>query len=57
MIFLLYKDDKSAGLVLIGLWLMLNFSLITSLIGSASAYMLPLVLFLLGGVMYWLSSR
>lgn len=57
VIFLLFKNDKSVGLVLAGLWLMLNFGLITSLIGSASAYMLPLVLLVLGGIMYWLSSR
>lgn len=57
VVFLLFKNDKSVGLVLIGLWLMLNFGLIASLVGSASAYMLPLVLLLMGGVMYWLSSR
>lgn len=57
VIFLLFKQDKSVGLILTGLWIVLNFSLIVSLIGSASAYMLPLVLLLLGGAMYWLSTK
>mgnify|MGYP003378100336 CR=1 FL=1 len=57
IIFLLFKQDKSVGLILSGLWIVLNFSLIAALIGSASAYMLPLALLLLGGAMYWLSTK
>lgn len=57
VVFLLFKNDKSVGLVLAGLWLILNFGVITALIGSMSSYLLPLVLLLLGGVLYWLSNR
>ena len=35
VIFLLFKHDKSVGLVLIGLWLILNFGLITAAVGVA----------------------
>ena len=37
VIFLIFKRDKSVGLVLIGLWLILNFGLITALLGTMSA--------------------
>ena len=55
--FLLFKHDKSVGLVLIGLWLILNFGLITALLGTMSAYLLPLALLALGAILYWLATR
>lgn len=57
IVFLLFKTDKSVGLVLIGLWLILNFGIISALVGSMSAYLLPIALLLLGIVLYWLSTR
>ena len=51
VIFLLFKHDKSVGLVLIGLWL------ITALLGTMSAYLLPLALLALGAILYWLATR
>lgn len=57
VIFLLFKHDKSVGLVLIGLWLILNFELIASLAGTMSAYLLPLALLVLGAILYWLATR
>ena len=57
VIFLLFKHDKSVGLVLIGLWLILNFGLITALLGTMSAYLLPLALLALGAILYWLATR
>ena len=45
------------GLVLIGLWLILNFGLITALLGTMSAYLLPLALLALGAILYWLATR
>lgn len=42
VIFLFIKRDKSVGLVLLGLWLVLNIGLIVSLLGSMSGYLLPL---------------
>lgn len=57
VVFLLFKHDKSVGLVLIGLWLILNFGLISALIGTMSAYMLPLALLVLGIVLYWFATR
>lgn len=57
IVFLLLKNDKSVGLVLIGLWLILNFGIISALVGTMSAYLLPIALLLLGIVLYWLSTR
>ncbi|TCO92076.1 hypothetical protein EV202_11161 [Bacteroides heparinolyticus] len=57
VIFLLFKHDKSVGLVLTGLWLILNFGLITALLGTMSAYLLPLALLVVGILMYWLATR
>ena len=57
VVFLLLKHDKSVGLVLIGLWIVLNFNLITALAGSMSAYLLPLALLVLGAILYFISTR
>lgn len=57
IIFLLFKRDKSVGLVLVGLWFILNFSLISALIGTISSYMLPIALLVVGGILYWLATR
>lgn len=57
VIFLIFKRDKSVGLVLTGLWVILNFGLITALLGSLSTYLLPLALLLIGIVLYWLAAR
>lgn len=53
VIFLLFKNDKSVGLVLTGLWLILNFGLITALLGTMSAYLLPVALLVVGGICIW----
>ena len=53
----IFKRDKSVGLVLIGLWLILNFGLITALLGTMSAYLLPVTLLVLGIILYWLATR
>ena len=52
VIFLLFKNDKSVGLVLI-----LNFGLITALLGTMSAYLLPVALLVVGGILYLVSTR
>lgn len=57
VIFLFFKHDKSVGIVLIGLWLILNFGLIAALLGSMSAYLLPLALLVVGAILYWLATR
>lgn len=57
VIFLIFKRDKSVGLVLTGLWVILNFGLITALLGSLSTYLLPLALLLIGIVLYWFAAR
>ena len=54
IIFLLFKHDKS---VVIGLWLILNFGLITALLGTMSAYLLPIALLVVGGILYLVSTR
>lgn len=57
VIFLFIKRDKSVGLVLLGLWLVLNIGLIVSLLGSMSGYLLPLALLIIGGILYLISTR
>lgn len=57
IVFLLFKSDKSVGLVLIGLWLILNFGIISALVGTMSAYLLPIALLVLGIILYWLATR
>ena len=57
VIFLLFKHDKSVGLVLAGLWLVLNFGLITALLGTMSAYLLPVALLLIGIILYFIATR
>ena len=57
VIFLFVKHDKSVGLVLAGLWLGLNFGLITALLGTMSAYLLPLALLVIGIILYFIATR
>ena len=57
VIFLFLKHDKSVGLVLIGLWLVMNIGLIVALLGTMSAYLLPLALLIIGGILYLISTR
>ena len=57
VIFLFLKNDKSVGLVLIGLWLVMNIGLIVALLGTMSAYLLPLALLLIGGLLSLISTR
>lgn len=57
VIFLIFKRDKSVGLVLLGLWLVMNIGLIVSILGSMSAYLLPLALLIIGGILYLISTR
>ena len=57
IIFLIFKRDKSVGLVLIGLWLVMNIGLIVALLGSLSAYLLPLALLIIGGILYLISTK
>lgn len=57
IIFLLFKRDKSVGLILTGLWLVLNLGLVVSLIGSLSAYLLPIALLIAGLILYLIARR
>lgn len=55
--FLIFKRDKSIGLVLLGLWLVMNIGLVMSLLGSLSGYLLPLALLIIGIILFWVSKR
>ncbi|WP_321331698.1 hypothetical protein [uncultured Bacteroides sp.] len=57
IIFLIFKRDKSVGLVLLGVWLVLNIGLIVSLMGQLSGYLLPLALLVIGGILYLISVK
>ncbi len=55
-IFLVVKKDKSIGLILGGIWIVLNLGKVFALLGSLSAYVLPVAL-LAGGVLFYILSR
>lgn len=57
IIFLIFKRDKSVGLVLLGIWLVLNIGFIIALLGQLSGYLLPIALLLIGGILYIVSVR
>ena len=57
VIFLWFKADKSVGIVLAGIWLILNIGLVIALLGQMSAYLLPVALLLLGVILYLVSTR
>ena len=55
--FLIFKRDKSIGFVFLGLWLVMNISLVISLLGSLSGYLLPLTLLIVGIILFWFAKR
>ena len=55
--FLIFHRDQSIGLVLLGLWLVMNIGLVMSLLGSLSGYLLPLTLLIIGIILYWFAKR
>ncbi len=55
-IFLLVKRDKTIGLALGGVWVVLNLGKVFALLGSLSGYVLPAVL-LIAGIALFLKSR
>lgn len=57
VVFLWFKSDKSVGIILAGIWLILNIGLVVALLGQMSAYLLPAALLLLGVILYLVSSR
>lgn len=57
IIFLWFKADKSVGIVLAGIWLILNIGLVVALLGQMSAYLLPAALLLIGVILYLVSTR
>ena len=57
VIFLWFKTDKSVGIVLAGIWLILNIGLVITLLGQMSAYLLPAALLIIGVILYLVSTR
>lgn len=57
IIFLLFKKDKSVGLTLIALWLIMNIGMISSFVGNYSTYILPVSLLAMGLILYFTSAR
>lgn len=56
-VFLWFKVDKSVGIILAGIWLILNIGLVVALLGQMSAYLLPAALLLLGLILYFVATR
>lgn len=57
VVFLWFKADKSVGIVLAGIWLILNIGLVIALLGQISAYLLPVALLVIGVILYLISTR
>lgn len=57
LIFLIVKSDKSVGIILLAIWIVLNMNLIVALLGHLSGYLLPLTLFLVGLLLFYLYKR
>ncbi len=57
VIFLWFKADKSVGIVLAGIWLILNIGLVIALLGQMSAYLLPAALLIIGIILYLVSTK
>lgn len=57
VIFLVFKHDKSVGIVLLAIWAILNIGLIIGLLGQLSSYLLPLVLLVVGIILFILYRR
>lgn len=57
IIFLLFKRDKTVGVVLLCFWLIFNMNFLGVYIGSLSGYILPLVLLVAGLIFYIVSRR
>ena len=57
VIFLWFKTDKSVGIVLAGIWLILTIVLVIALLGQMSAYLLPAALLIIGVILYLVSTR
>lgn len=55
--FLIFKRDKTIGFILLGIWLVMNFGMIMSLLGSLSGYLLPLALLITGIVLFFIAKR
>ena len=57
VIFLLFKHDKVSGIGIDRFVADIELRLITALLGTMSAYLLPLALLVLGAILYWLATR
>ena len=55
--FLIFKHDKSVGIILLAIWLLININLVMAWLGTISGYLLPLALLLTGGVLLLISKR
>lgn len=53
IIFLLLKKDKTIGIVLSIIWIIMNFSLIMHLLGTMSGYIIPSALIIIGGIILY----
>ena len=47
----------AVGIVLAGIWLILNIGLVIALLGQMSAYLLPAALLIIGVILYLVSTR
>lgn len=55
--FLIFKREKTIGIILLGLWLVMNIGMVMSLLGSMSGYLLPLALLVIGGILFLMSKK
>ncbi len=52
IIFLIFKREKTVGLVLLGIWIVLNIGTIIAFLGQLSGFLLPLILLIIGIILF-----
>ncbi len=57
LMFLIIKNDKSIGIILLAVWIILNTGLIVSTLGQLPSYLFPLALIFIGLLMFYLYRR
>ena len=53
--FLLFKRDRTVGIILLAVWALMNISLLSSLLGTFSGFVLPAALLAIGAWMFFRS--
>lgn len=56
IIFLIFKKDKSFGILMFVIWFILNIGFVVAMLGNISGYLFPLILVVSGGLLFIISK-